>query len=207
MNTLIWGTCNTPLSQDQCVANMGWFLSTLHTACSQELSAQNAMVLQTEIGSFLFLFIKTLSYRTEYFPCLALQAYEVMRDAGCLFDPATNIYCFLNAVRNTDPTDLYFYDLPLGIGLPQNVNPLCSPCSGSVMSLYATALRNSTQPNSNSLTGLKKTYGPAAAVAIKNCGSTYATSTSSGVVALRPYSPSWAGVVIFIGFTLLLVSL
>jgi hypothetical protein len=54
MNSLIWGTCNTTTSKDQCVANMGWFVSTLRTECAQELAAQNAMVLETLTGSFLF---------------------------------------------------------------------------------------------------------------------------------------------------------
>jgi len=52
MNSLIWGTCNTTTSKDQCVANMGWFASTLRTACAQELDEQNSMVLDTLICSF-----------------------------------------------------------------------------------------------------------------------------------------------------------
>jgi hypothetical protein len=129
-----------------------------------------------------------------------------MRDAASLSDPATNTYCFLDAVRNTDPTDLYIYQLPLGIGLPQNANPLCSPCSGSVLGVYAKALSDPAQ--ADSLAGLKETYDPAIALIIKSCGSTYATAiATSGVVALQPYSPLWAtGAVMLLGYTLLVSS-
>jgi hypothetical protein len=116
--------------------------------------------------------------------CLALQAYGVMRDAACIPDPATNTFCYLNAVRNPDPTELYFYQLPLGIGLPSTANPMCSPCTSSVLSIYAHALSDPDQEDS--LTGLKQTYESAAAAAIQSCGSTYATAITSGeVVGIR----------------------
>jgi hypothetical protein len=123
-----------------------------------------------------------------------------MRDTACLPDPATNIFCFLNAVRNSDPTDLYFYQLPLGIALPLTANPLCSPCTGSVLGLYAQALLDPTQ--ADSLAALKKTYKPAAALAIKSCGSTYATAIANGgVVTLRPKSSVWPmGAVLLLGY-------
>jgi hypothetical protein len=126
-----------------------------------------------------------------------------MRDAACLPDPATNIFCFLNAVRNTDPTDLYYYQLPLGISLPQTANPLCSPCTGSILGIYAQALQDTTQ--ADSLEGLKKTYKPAAAVAIKSCGSSYATAIANGgAVALRRKTSAWViTLVLVLGYTLL----
>jgi hypothetical protein len=124
------------------------------------------------------------------FFCLALQAYRVMRDAACLPDPATNTFCYLNAVRNPDPTELYFYQLPLGVGLPPTADPKCSPCTGSVLSIYAQALSDPTQEAS--LTDLKETYQPAAALAIQSCGSAYATAIASGgALALQLKSSLW----------------
>jgi len=149
------------------------------------MAAQNAMVLET---------------------LTALDAYGVMRDAACLADPATNTFCFLNAVGNPDPTDLYFYQLPLGIGLPQSADPLCSSCTGSVLGVYAQALHDPTQ--ADLLTGLKQTYEPATAAAIKSCGSSYATAIANGgVVALRRKSSAWMiTLVLVLGYTLLLCS-
>lgn len=185
MNTLIWGTCNTTPSKDQCVATMSRYVSALRTECSQELAVQNVMVLQT---------------------LTALEAYGLMRDTACLDDPTRQTYCFINAVCNPDPTELYYYQLPLGSPLPQTTNSTCSQCTASVLSDYAQALRDPTQ--AGSLTALKKTYDLAAALTVKSCGSTYATVVPNGaVVALRPNSSVWAiSAVALLGYTLLLFS-
>lgn len=50
MNSLIWGTCNTPLSTSQCQSNMASFASQLQSDCSQELSNTNLMVVNTLTG-------------------------------------------------------------------------------------------------------------------------------------------------------------
>lgn len=50
MNALIWGTCNTPMPNDQCQSNMASFASSLNTACSQELNNQNLLVVNSLIG-------------------------------------------------------------------------------------------------------------------------------------------------------------
>lgn len=47
LNSILWGTCNTSIQKDQCVANMGWFASTLKTACTQDLADNNAMSVDT----------------------------------------------------------------------------------------------------------------------------------------------------------------
>ena len=129
-----------------------------------------------------------------------------MRDAACLADPASNAFCFIDAVRNTDPTDMYFYQLPLGIALPLNANPLCSSCTGSILGIYAQALHDPSQ--ADSLGALKKTYEPAAAVAIKSCGASYATAIANGgAVALRRKSSAWLiTLVLALGYTLLVCS-
>ena len=134
---------------------------------------------------------------------LGLEAFEVMYNASCLADPTTNAFCFLNAVANSDPTELYFYELPLGIALPVNAHPQCTPCTKTVLDAYAAALSDPTQ--ADSLTGLKQTYDTAAGLTIQSCGSAYATTVTNGMVALRPKClASVIGVMLLMGYILLL---
>lgn len=63
-----------------------------------------------------------------------------MRQAGCLADQTTNAYCYLEAVRNPNPSDVYYYQLPLGLAVPNNTKPTCSACTKSLMSLFDAAL-------------------------------------------------------------------
>ncbi|KAF8068795.1 hypothetical protein FPV67DRAFT_1356278, partial [Lyophyllum atratum] len=153
LNSVVWGTCNTNTAREQCVANMGWFAETLKTACAQDLTDRNAMAVSTLTD---------------------LQAYSVMRDAGCLTDPTTNTYCYLNAVRSPTPSDLYFYGLPLGNKLPNTTTPSCSACTRSLMGTYSAALDDPAR--AADLTGLKKTYNDAAQLAVTQCGSGYAAT-------------------------------
>jgi len=140
---------------------------------------------------------------SDSFSRLALQAYGLMRDTACLPDPATNTFCFLNAVRNPNPTDLYYYQLPIGIGIPKTADPMCSPCTGRVLDLYAKALGDPTR--ADSLIALQKTYEPAAALAIKSCGTAYATAIANG--GMVPNFSVWTmGMVMFPGCALLLLS-
>ena len=113
---------------------------------------------------------------------LALQSFQVMHDTACLPDPTTNAYCYLSAVQNTNPSDLYFYSLPLGIPLPSTATPSCSACSKSVMGIYATALEDPSQ--SKLLTGLKSSYKASAQVAAQFCGSSFAVTSISAAISL-----------------------
>ena len=113
---------------------------------------------------------------------LALQAFQVMHDVACLADPTTNAYCYLNAVRNTNPSDLYFYSLPLGIPLPDTATPSCSACSKSVMGIYSNALQDPTQ--AKLLTGLKSSYKASAQIAAQYCGSAFALTSISAAMSL-----------------------
>ena len=199
MNTLIWGTCNTTLSDDQCQSNMASFASQLQSDCSQELGNQNLLVVKSLIGMqwiffqyriyWLFLRVWVCAATTAII-LLALQAFQVMHDAACLIDPTINAYCYLSAVQNTNPSDLYFYSLPLGIPLPNTSKPSCSACSKNVMGIYATALQAASSSSSSSsqqttkqqLTGLKSSYGVSAQIAAQYCGSSFAlTFISAGV--------------------------
>jgi hypothetical protein len=156
-NAVQWGTCNTSTDEDQCVENMGWFASNLQTTCATDLGQRNTLAVNALQG---------------------LQAYALMRKTGCLADPTTNTYCYIEAANNSNPSDLYFYQLPLGIGVPSKATPTCSACTKAMLALYAGALA---EPQAASLgTGLKKTYAAAANLAISGCGAAYATTASSG---------------------------
>lgn len=143
---------------------MGWFSQQLQTACADDLRDQNNLAVNTLI---------------------ALDAYELMYNAACAKDPTSNTYCYVDAVANQNPSDLYLYQLPLGISLPNTVtNMSCSPCSGDLFGIYAAALENKT--SANALSALKSTYESAADFAAQQCGNTFATTNiASGAMALR----------------------
>lgn len=172
MNTLIWGTCNTPMSNDECQANMASFASSLQTSCSIELGNQNLLVANSLI---------------------ALQAFQVMYQSACLTDPVTNAYCYVSAVQNSNPSDLYFYSLPLGIPLPKTTTPSCSSCSKTMMGLYSTALEVPSQ--AKLLTPLKSAYIVSAEIAAQFCGASFARTITSAATSLSCYRQS-----IFIAF-------
>lgn len=103
-----------------------------------------------------------------------LLAYELMRNVGCLADPTTNAYCYLEAVHNPNPADLYFYALPFGTALPPSAQPSCSGCTKSVMGLYA---------QHADLAALAEVYAGAAGVADKACGAGYVQVTAGAVAS------------------------
>jgi hypothetical protein len=108
-----------------------------------------------------------------------------MATVGCLPDISTNTYCYVRAVYNPNPSDVYFYQLPLGVQLPHSTSPSCSACIKTMMGLYAQALKNETK---GALTGLEATYGTAANLANSKCGSGYALThvpNTSGAQALQ----------------------
>ncbi|TFK67343.1 hypothetical protein BDN72DRAFT_105336 [Pluteus cervinus] len=153
LNNIVWGTCNTSSGKSQCIANMQWFASSLQTQCSKDLGDRNTLAVDT---------------------LTALQAYEVMYNTGCLTDPTTSSYCFVNAVHSSSPSDFYYYQLPLGISVPKKTIPSCSACTRSVLSVYAAALQNGS--SSDQLDQLKDTYNDAASAAVQACGADYAQS-------------------------------
>ena len=105
-----------------------------------------------------------------------------MRNAGCLPDQTTNSYCFVEAAHSTNPSDLYFYQLPIGISFPNNTTPSCSSCTKSLLGLYAQALGSA---SAGTLTDLQKSYPSGEKVAVAQCGAGYAQSLVSGSVLSR----------------------
>jgi hypothetical protein len=129
-----------------------------------------------------------------------------MRDAGCLVDPTTNTYCYLDAVRNSNPSDTYFYSLPLGVSMPNNTIASCSACTKSLMTLYYGAMNDATQ--GPGLTALKASYPSAAKIAVADCGTGYATLTTaapSGALPLRTVPGLLLSTLVVIAVTLIAI--
>ncbi|KAF7325682.1 hypothetical protein MKEN_00418200 [Mycena kentingensis (nom. inval.)] len=163
LNTLVWGTCNTDTDEDVCASNMAWFSDSLTSSCAIDLKDGNSMAVNTQI---------------------ALHAFGVMRSAGCLVDPTTNSYCYLNAVHNSNPSDTYYYSLPLGINVPNNTIASCSACTKSLMTLYYSALADVS--TAAGLDSLRETYPSAAKIAVADCGTAYATLAAADTSAASP---------------------
>lgn len=172
MNTDIWGTCNTDLSWDQCSINMAWFVSALQSSCVIDLGDQNAMAVDTLI---------------------ALQAYDLMRNASCQVDTATNAYCYVESVGNSDPSSYWFYLLPLGQPLVGITTGACNECTEQLMAMYANALASS---NGTLLGALQQTYENAAKTLDNACGLNYAQTVNVSNAALSRAGMPYVGILL-----------
>ena len=94
-----------------------------------------------------------------------LAAYSVMREAACQVNTQTDTYCYVEAAQSTHPSDLYLYELPLGLAFPNTTVPGCTSCVQSLMSTFNEQGAN--------ITKLKSTYGPAASVINNACGASF----------------------------------
>lgn len=134
---------------------------------------------------------------------VALEAYALMRETGCLVDQVSGAYCYVEAAHASSPADLYLYQLPLGLSLPNSTGSggtgeaSCSACGKSLMGLYAGNLEG----GSGALEGLRETYGEAEGVVSGACGSGYATAVASGGgrMATAGLSWMWVGVGFVVG--------
>jgi len=159
LNDLVWGTCNTDLSETQCLSIMNAFASSLRSICATDLTNGNVLVNNALTG---------------------LSTFSLMRRLGCAPDPSTNTYCYVNAVFNTSPSDLYFYQLPYGIGLPNNTTPSCSSCLKVMMGLYLAVVKG-TDPDTTDNTVrsmLSRTYSTASQLSAITCGSNFVQTTT-----------------------------
>lgn len=119
-----------------------------------------------------------------------LVAYQVVYSATCLKDADTSVYCFGDAVTNTtQPSETYFYFLPLNSSLPGATVPTCGNCLQDTMSIYHVATANRKQP-------IASTYVDAATMVDTLCGSNFANSSlaaaisSSGAFSASTEGPS-----------------
>lgn len=172
LNSVVWGTCNTNTPYSECIGNVNWFSNALQTACAKELSDRHPRVLSV-LG--------------------ALQSYPLYRRVGCLVDPGSNTYCYLNAVHNSNPADVYLYGLGLGMRFPTGgkANPTCSACSRQVLGVYSGAVANGTGIDKAllgdmAMKNLQGSLPPAAQTWNDACGSSFAKAEASGVVVSGP---------------------
>ncbi|RDX42456.1 hypothetical protein OH76DRAFT_101828 [Lentinus brumalis] len=180
LNVIIWGTCNTDLSAEQCSSNMGWFASQMQSVCKKEIAENNALVMDALAG---------------------LQAYSMMREAACQVNQKTDTYCYVEATQSTHPSDLYLYQLPLGLALPNTTVPSCTSCVQDLMSVFAKEGTSNAQ--------LKETYGPASAIVNNACGSQFVATlnatTGNGARALAVGARlGWAAGMALLGMQLFL---
>ncbi|KAJ3543592.1 hypothetical protein NMY22_g3086 [Coprinellus aureogranulatus] len=126
-----------------------------------------------------------------------LESYALMRQTGCLTDPTTNTYCFVNAAADTNPTNLYYYNLPIGIKLPTSADPQCNACLKSIMGLYGAAMRD--ENVARSLSGLQATYERAAEATLGKCGAGWAQANlvSAAVAVGKGARWLWEEVTLF----------
>ncbi|KAG8156690.1 hypothetical protein KVR01_013481 [Diaporthe batatas] len=138
--------------------------------CGQDYQANNPMIREAYLG---------------------LISYQVVYSATCLKDPETAVYCFGNSVTNqTNPTETYFYYLPLNSTLPGGTVPICAPCLQQTMEIYQVATANRRQP-------IADTYDSAAEQVNTLCGPSFANTTMpEAIVTSAGFStlsrgPSW----------------
>jgi hypothetical protein len=150
LNNMVWGTCHTVLDPDSCFRNMNGFASSLKTQCATELSERSTFVSNALDG---------------------LTLYAISREAGCLSNPATNVYCYTQAVASSDPSDLYYYQVQYGISIPNDTKPSCSSCTKSLMNLYVSEISGQEKFQDEDLRSmLAEAYSHASNIALDICG-------------------------------------
>lgn len=153
---MIWGTCNTTLDADTCSGNMDWFASSLKTKCSAELSQRNPFVVNTLDG---------------------LDLFALSRQAGCLSNTDTNVYCYVQAAAQPNASDLYLYQVLSGLRIPNNTKPTCSPCTKNLMSLFVSAITGQGRIEDDDVRNmLAQAYAHAADITVNVCGSGFVQS-------------------------------
>ena len=178
---MIWGTCNTTLDADTCSENMDWFASSLKSECATDLSQRNSFVENT---------------------LNALDLFAVSRQAGCLSNPDTSVYCYVQAATQPNAYDLYFYQVLFGLQIPNNTRPSCSSCTKSLMNLYMSAISGQGEIMDDDVRSmLAQAYAHAADIASGVCGNGFVQTiavTGSGSSRLPlPFSLLWFA--LFIG--------
>lgn len=74
----------------------------------------------------------------------------MLYSASCLQDPSSDMYCFASAVTNdTEPSDYYLYNMPLGWELPGGSTPSCGRCTLETMAIFHSGTADRSQVISN----------------------------------------------------------
>ncbi|KAK8864500.1 hypothetical protein IAR55_001750 [Kwoniella newhampshirensis] len=119
---------------------------------------------------------------------LGIGNYEVMRVAESLKDETdgNGVYCYLQALKEERPDDLYLWQLPGGISLPPSSTPTCSKCSAALLNTYTSY--TSTTPTLNA------TIIDAAARRVNDvCGPSFVnfSATSAALTRIAPLRLSY----------------
>jgi hypothetical protein len=184
---MVWGTCNTTVDADTCSQNMEWFASSLKDQCDTELSQRNPFVANT---------------------LDALDLFDLSRQVGCLSNPDTNVYCYVQAAAQPTASDLYFYQVLFGLQIPNNTKPSCSSCTKSLMNLYLSAISGPGKITDDDVQSmLARAYAYAADIASGVCGNGFVQAVevngSASPSSSLPLSSLWFA--LFIGCILVLL--
>jgi hypothetical protein len=123
LSRLLDASCAAPAN---CTTVMGLIAEQLQSAdgCASDLAAGNALAAKALVG---------------------LRAYDVMREVGCLVNPATGAYCFVQALAPAAPPgNAYLYQLasPGVATIPSNVTVACDNCLAGTMATFACVRRS-----------------------------------------------------------------
>jgi len=158
LTAVVGGTCDTDMDAESCVEVMDWHAQEIMNpdTCGQDIEDKESLAV-TALEGF--------------------RAYRMMRQAGCLINPVTEAYCYVEAVASLLPNDLYFWTTAIGTPLPNSTIPTCSTCTQSLLATF------SEYANDSSLL-VSETYPFAAQKAEQKCGSSYANNVAVTNVAL-----------------------
>ncbi|WWC89233.1 uncharacterized protein L201_004151 [Kwoniella dendrophila CBS 6074] len=67
---------------------------------------------------------------------LSLNNYKLMKTSSSLLNDQSGSYCYLDALYQKKPDDLYLWSLPNNIPLPSSSKPTCSSCSRLLLNTY-----------------------------------------------------------------------
>ncbi|OAQ95937.1 hypothetical protein LLEC1_02033 [Akanthomyces lecanii] len=127
-----------------------------------------------------------------------LRAYKVLYAATCLQNPSTQNYCFASAVTNvTNPSDIFFYSMPLGLPLPGGLTPSCGYCTTQTMAIFHTAALDRSQK-------LSSTYRDAARQVNTICGPGFVNDTATSGAGRLAGAPEAATTLVTVLFATLL---
>ncbi|ORY32781.1 hypothetical protein BCR39DRAFT_521504 [Naematelia encephala] len=109
---------------------------------------------------------------------VGLGNYKVMREAAGLVSQESGKYCYLEAVSNQTPDDLYLWSVPAGIPLPSTTTPTCSKCSEQLLNLYMLNLASNSTMNATIINNAVNTVN-------SKCGSAFVTYQAEAVSAAK----------------------
>lgn len=120
LNSIIWGTCQTTLSFQQCSANMAWFANALRSECAQDISENNTNVVTTLIGVYFASYCRMRSFTATSQVCRPL--ISCIRWAVYLTLPRIHIAILMPCTTQTLPI-FTFTNFPWVSPIPTHRRP------------------------------------------------------------------------------------